>query len=789
MELEKFNRLKELFGLSDSEINNLLTKVKKLETTSINVFENNVEFLKSFGATDQDISFIALNGGISTFTCRAPQLTLITSTIKNLYNLSNEDIVQMYKNSSSPSFLYLTKEELIEKFDNIQRQTGLTDKHMKDLLTSSHSLKSEDFILSTIRKVNFIKKYTNLDSLYGNAEILNQGEEKLQLQFMLAVINNKPIDSFIEDKCYKLPVSKSYARTMAKLNGDINNCSTIFVSEKYFSLNYGFQTLDLMQKYPYDEKAKQIIINLYNEKVASLNTGTSTSSSPQKEKVKNFLELFKNNFGLSNNEIYNIIKTYPEVINCTQDLLNKRIILLINKYGFVYSDINRIAIQNPLLLTISDEKITQIYNQLTQSHKLTPEEFKQVMVSNKHLLACSLSDFEQYNKTLVDALNLSNDELKSLITKTTSYGYQQPREIKAKLKLLEICGIDREMLNGDLGILSGGYENLETKLKIALLTNTDLKSFSEIGYMTSVKKLYSRYKLLQDFNKTQELSPFTSHKEFYNQLGINPKEVENLHAYSITSSNEIDSEFKSKFLDLSEKFNIIRNYYLKTSDEIELISEQNTIEDNSSSTSALFSVLKENTTLTRDEITQIISIISDLNEITPEELSKKIKRFKRITQATNEDFSEFLLNYPNALTDSSNKALINISQLMEMGIPFSVSKNKQRVITLNPQKTRIRLILSRLCGMADSQFLNGLCTYDESNIYSKMCVLRSINEPTKYAYAKNDDFEKITGITISDCKEIFEYNKKIQEQLEENYNKLIARVEKENQGENPDESQ
>lgn len=797
MQLEKFCKIKELFGITDLELTNLTLKVKRLESISLNVIENNINYFKSLGANPSDISFIALNGGATIFTCYTPVLIENSETIRKIFNLSDSEIVSMYMSNCSPHFLYLSKEELEQKFENFKTATGLSEEITKQILTSTFCLKSDDYTLTTIKKINLLKNYIDLNDLNNNSQILSQSLERLEHQFKLAIINDLEPKTFIQNQNYKLPVSKIYARTMAKINGEIPACGTIFLSEKYFNLNYNLTTISLMGKYPYDENADKIINNLYEKKmeeiqikkaqeIAKENRTTNSKKQEKYEKTKNCLNLFKNNFNLSNGEIYNIINHFPQVLDLNQESLNTRITLLIRDYGFNFGDINRIALQSPLLFTTDENQILSLQSYLAQTYNITNDDFKLIILNNKNILSSTPEKLEKYKNQLINEVGITALECKSLLVNTTSFGYQEPREIKAKLKLLELAGISKETLNGDIGIVSGSFDNLETKIKILLLTNGDTEKFTNGGYMFSVKKLYSRYRLLKDFNKLYKQPLFLPHNEFYMGLGINPKETANLYPYDITSTKIIDDDFEKLYPEISAKIKKVRDFYLNlNNNEIELIEELKLKQQNAKEVkdTSLLEVFANETNLSEDEIDNIISSL-DLKSA-PElatKIEKKIKKFKRLTQASNKDLSEFLVKYPTILIDEDNKILINIITLMELGIPFEVSKNKPKALTLNPEKTKIRLILSRLCEVPDNQFLNGLCSYDESNVYSKMCALRAKQLKPIFAYSPNSKFEEILGLTLSDCKDIFAYDTSIKQQLEDNYHDLIKRV-KENQGE------
>lgn len=757
METTTYVQLQNILGISNLELKNLLSKAPKIANIPLSYIEEKVDYLKGLGASESDIVEIAFNC-TNIFFARPEALRTTINYFVQKYDLSSKETIQAIKSNMNSDLYFKTEEEIDTMITSVQTRLDLTDDIMKQLYIQTYCLSNENKHELLKQNLKVSKNYgIDFNKIDNNFSFLGNKTDVLELKLRLGMLGGYHPNVFIGNKHYYLSPKITYAMLMAKENKELAADTKIFASRKYLQETLNIDIDSFIQKYPLNDDAIIKINRSFEARfpnvIAAINgvkyTPKAELKTSPKEQTEAFIRLYQQNFQLSRGEIYNILNSNKNtsILSTTQEDINRNIAKLVGEYGFHYSLIGKLSITNPLVITAKDNKIDTLYTYLNEQYGLTKPDYARLLFKNASLYNSSNQELENYHNSLIEnGLNIR--DVKKLLLTTSNYAKQEAKEVQSKLLMLKLAGADKDTLDFPFTILEPSYDELETRIKIALLTNTDIKTLVNYPINMPIKKLWARYKSIETLGRT-DLNPFSMAEN------LNVQNLYSVYEYSDESVQELDQTFKRKYPFKAERFDHLRKY-LTESTQLD--------------TQYLFKSEKE---VYLEKI--------DTSSTLPKELKEyNIKRFMRLTGASEEDVKQLLSTNPNLLDDQTY--LTNCAIFKSSGMEYKTFASKTKALALNPDKTSIRLKLAKLCGLSDSMYLNRYYAYDESKVYSKMCMLRALNLPVKFAYASTEDFETITKNTLKKCMEMFPFNESTQKYIEENYKEMENRASK-NQGE------
>ena len=598
------------------------------------------------------------------------------------------------------------------------------------------------------------------DEIMDNVDILGTKLDRIESRIKLAIIANVPKAEFISG-LYKISEDRTYARIMAKRKGLIAEDIDLLSSNGYFLEKTGYNTADLIKRFPFSQPAHDRI----DEEVKSIDASALGYVLPEQTSSQ------ENNTPVSTQEKISAIE-----INFTE---------IASIYG------------------ISEEDVIVRQKFLNETFGLTEEEFSKLTTYyntyNKGLLRWSEQNLINFANEICDEFQLTKEEFHDFLVTYSYFPNLKLNYVKEKVELLEKYGISLEDLrnNKNYNILTKKPEEIELRIKLAIINGLDKANFLIYSHSKNAAIIYSRLKakLVENINidniycSTRELikTTGTSSQDLISKYPLTTdslEEIEQWYADALAqglcwikkqeSSTELNIENATeetnskpsghkkiypKFSSLpEEQQQFIQNFYQFTDSEMQRALEKTpsiaTLKEETLSKIKEFLLLNYGITSddftsacriypalaikTEDEFVSYFNFYTDKFTLAKSEAKQLLLEFPSLISKDKEliyercvalaevfdvkffDVVEAIINQPSCLCIKKDTLVKNAKKALEIGMDKKVILGNLSCLKASAESMKIKYMLNKLSGYTDEDFASRNYLTSARKIYARI---------------------------------------------------------------------
>lgn len=245
-----------------------------------------------------------------------------------------------------------------------------------------------------------------------------------------------------------------------------------------------------------------------------------------------------------------LLTKYPELLSVSCTNFKNNVARLL-KLHFKLNDITTLAFHGSKFVFGDYEKETENVLELQkimEHFNLSPQETCHFINFNEKAIAPNLTNHLHYKyHILTKNYHLTSETAIKILCNTSCYTDEELFNLIPKnIKVLEKYGFNLNKLCGNVYILNNQPQNVDTKLKLALLNDVSYMSFFSTAYKFSAKIVYARQKAIETGLSTEKLSPYTKEGFIVRATGLTSQELTQKFPLDEKALLEIDKQFALK---------------------------------------------------------------------------------------------------------------------------------------------------------------------------------------------------------------------------------------------------
>ena len=637
----------------------------------------------------------------------------LIETLESKYEIFPETIVETLRKNARAFDVSL------DYLNDLECNAGLSPKEVRAALLYS-SLATQEMPIEEFKQSLNLALSFGMDrkSMALSMSFFNNPPSNIASLLQLATINGINPQEYFKNKYFKVPVQIAYARTVAAKRGEIPS-NAIYLGRREFSSVSPIADAFLLTKYPFDEiasseiEAQATAINpmlvvatensgptpeeqfLFNTDVTRLSVNPPSFANKRKNQIA-----FETYFNIKNAEFEKMAERLPLIATRDTNVIKFNANALM-PYFEPYQ-LQKLARVEPIIFCDTTGTIKNTYQFFSTELGAGLDEYLGMLKNNPTIVQASIEDLDHVKTVLMNDLRLPRDTARSVLMVSPFYRDINIPLYENKFQILEAFGLDRQNLGANANIIANSPQSIETKLKLAVMTRVNPSTFLKGYYMSSPARIYSRLKAMAN-NEHDEISPYLSSVKFWrtdkqSALSLD-EQTQKKYPLDETALLEINKKFAQMYPSIARKLQLLQANY----------SQQET-----------FSALA----------TQDLSLYRSLQA-----------RLQRIAGVSESQFATFIKNFGELSQPQSQRILLNFYTLTRFGIDVDQIIESPKALKVEPEKLRFRLMLSRLAGYSDKQFLKRNFSYSEAKVFAKMVLASSTSKPCMYLYDSDNYYD------------------------------------------------